>query len=201
MNRVVIFDVGNVLIGWDVHRLYRRYLPDDAAIAAFLEEVDFFAWNLEQDRGRPFAEGVADLIARHPHRAALIRAYDTDWMHSITGPVAGTVALRRRLIEAGVPLYGLTNFSAEKWAPTRERFEFLRTGFEDVVVSGVEGLVKPDPAIYRLLMARNGLDPEDCVFIDDSPVNVDGARAVGMQAIRFTDPGALERALREYGCL
>lgn len=201
MSRVVIFDVGNVLIDWDVYRLYRRHLSDDAAIEAFLEEVDFFSWNLEQDRGRPFAVAVAELVARHPHRADLIRAYDTDWMRSISGPIEGTVALRRRLIEAGVPIYGLTNFSAEKWALTLDRFAFLRTGFEDVVVSGAEGIVKPDPAIYQVLMERNGLVPEDCLFIDDSPANVAGAQAVGMEAIRFTDPAALEQALADRGYL
>ena len=195
MSRAVIFDVGNVLIEWDVRHLYRRFLPDETAIDEFLDEVGFFAWNLDLDRGLPYAQGVADLSARFPHRADLIRAFDMHWMEAVPGLIDGTVALHAQLQRAHIPLYGLTNFSAEKWALSCDRFAILRNGFLDVVVSGQEGVVKPDPEIYRILLERNGLSAENCLFIDDSAVNVAGAVDAGMDAVRFSSPEDLAREL------
>ena len=195
----VVFDVGNVLLRWDVFALYRTLLPDDAAIRAFLEEVDFFAWNLELDRGADFDVAVPALSAQFPHRAALIAAYRARWNDSVTGEIAGSVAILRALRRAGVPVYAITNFSGEKWREAQARFDFLREAFIDVVVSADEGLIKPDARIYERLLTRNGLKAADCVFIDDSPHNVAGAKAVGMDAVLFTDPATLERDLRARG--
>lgn len=197
----IVFDVGNVLIRWDATLIFRDAFETRDEIDAFLEEIDFHAWNLEQDRGRSYAEGVAEASARHPQHAERIARLDTDWQRSVPGAIEGAVAILERLKAAAAPLYAITNFSAEKWAESRERFDFLATSFRDVVVSAHERLLKPDPAIYRVLLSRNGLEPADCVFIDDSEKNVAGARAVGMDAIRFTDPDALAGALKERGLL
>lgn len=194
----LVFDVGNVLIEWNARGLFRKLLPDEAAIDRFFEEVDFSGWNLEQDRGRSFADGVAHIEARHPHHAKLARAYDTRWQEAVPGVIEGAIALLEKLREQGVPLYAITNFSAEKWAGSVVRFPFLGQ-FRDVVVSAHEKLVKPDPAIYQVLLARNGLLAGQCVFIDDSEANVAGARAVGMQALHFTGAEALAGDLRALG--
>lgn len=194
----VIFDVGNVLIHWDARRVYRGLLPDEAAIDAFFAEVGFAAWNLEQDRGRTWADGVAALGAAFPHRAELIRAFDTRWQDSVPGAIDGTVALLQALGAAGVPCYALTNFSTEKWAESTARFPFL-AGFRDAVVSGHEGVVKPDPRIFEICLTRNGLDAAACVFVDDSAANVHAARGVGLDAVRFTDPATLATDLRARG--
>lgn len=198
MARIAVFDVGNVLIRWDPRVPYRSLLPDDAAIDAFFEEIGFFAWNLDNDRGRSWDQAVAELSARFPHRAALIAAAHHGWMETVLGPIEGSVAILRRLKAAGVPLYAITNFS-EKWAEAQARFDFLRDSFLDVVVSAEERMVKPDPRLYEVLLRRNGLKAEDCVFIDDSLPNVEGARAVGMRGIHFQNPEALERDLRALG--
>ena len=194
----VVFDIGNVLIEWDPRHLYRRLLPDEAACDRFLAEVCTAAWNIEQDRGRPWAEAIAERIALFPDQAALIRAYSERWHEMVPGEVPGTAALLERLREAGVPLYAITNFSSEKFAEAQARFPVL-TRFRDVVVSGAVGLLKPDPAIYRLLLARNGLDAADCLFIDDSEKNVRAAEALGMQAHHFRDAAGLQAALRAAG--
>jgi 2-haloacid dehalogenase len=201
MARAVIFDIGNVLLRWDARLLYRGLLDDEAAIDAFFAEVDFLAWNLEFDRGVDWEEGVAALSARHPHRAALIRAFHERWHETLPGVIEGTVAVARELADAGVPLYAITNFSGAKWAETVPRFPFLGTVFRDAVVSGHEGLVKPDPAIYRRCLERNGLRAADCIFIDDSPPNVAAAAALGIDAIRFTTPAALRHGLARRGLL
>lgn len=193
----VVFDIGNVLLDWDARRVYRPLGMSDDEIEAFFERVDFGAWNLEQDRGRPFAEGVESLAKQFPKDRSLIERYHTHWIDSISGPIQGTVEILQSLIDQKVPVHAITNFSAEKFSGERERFAFLNQ-FGVTVVSGEERVIKPDPAIYHLLLERAGLPAERTVFIDDSAKNVDGARAVGMHAIHFTTPSDLREALRGF---
>ena len=194
----VVFDIGNVLIEWNPRNLYRKLIPDEARMEWFLAEVCTDAWNLEQDRGRSWAEAVAERIALFPAHADLIRAYNEQWHAMVPGPIPGSVELLMELHAAGVPLYAITNFSTEKLAEARERFPFL-TIFRDTVVSGDERVLKPDPAIYRLLLGRNGIVPETAVFIDDSERNVAGAKATGMAALHFRDAATLRSELRDLG--
>lgn len=194
----VVFDIGNVLIRWDPARLYARFFPDAERRDWFLREIVSHAWNLEFDRGRSFAEGIADNVARHPQWAREIRAWDEHWHDMVPGPIDGTVAILEALREAGVPTYAVTNFSAEKFAECLERFPFLN-GFVDVVVSAHEKLVKPDPAIYRVLLDRNRLDPATCLFVDDLADNVLAARTVGMAAVQFTSPERFAADLAAHG--
>lgn len=201
MTRAVIFDIGNVLLRWDPRLLYRQLLADDAAIDAFFAEVGFDAWNLEFDRGTAWDAGVAAHSDRHPHRAELLRAFHERWHETVPGLIDETVAIVAALAAEGVPLYAITNFSADKWDESVVRYPVLGRSFHDVVVSGRERLLKPDPAIYTLCLRRNGLEAADCVFVDDSPKNVAGAAAVGIDAILFTDPPALRAALGRRGLL
>ena len=195
----MIFDVGNVLIRWDPRLLYRQLLPDDAAIDAFFDEIGFIEWNLGFDRGIDWEDGVAALTARHPHRAPLIAAFHERWQETVPGEIDGAPALLADLVAAGVPLYAITNFSGPKWAETQGRFPFLSSTFRDVAVSAHEGVVKPDPEIFHRLLDRNRLDPARCVFVDDSPANVAGAAAVGLDAVLFTATADLRAALGQRG--
>jgi 2-haloacid dehalogenase len=190
-----------VLIRWDARLVFGDYLPDEDAVEAFMEEIDFHAWNLDFDRGRDWAEGVADLVGRHPRHEAAIRAFDSRWHETLPGEVEGARALLDALKAAGVPLYAITNFSGRRWAETLPRYPWLARAFRDVVVSGHEGIVKPDPAIFRRCLDRNGLAAEHCVFVDDSAANVAAAAALGIDAIRFTDAAALRAALVSRGLL
>lgn len=193
-----VFDIGNVLIRWDPRNLFRRLIPDEEEMERFLAEVCTDDWNLEQDRGRSWAEAVAERVALHPDKADLIRAYDTGWHEMVPGSVEGTADVLLELEAAGVPLYAITNFSAEKYVEAVARFPIL-SRFRDTVVSAHEGLLKPDPAIYRRLFERTGIDPATAVFIDDSAKNVAGAEAVGMRAIRFVDAADLRARLLALG--
>lgn len=194
----VVFDIGNVLIRWDPDRLYARLFPDAAERRWFLSEICSPDWNLEMDRGLPFAEGIAARVARHPEWAREIRAWDECWHEMVPGAIEGSVAILEHLRKKGVPTFSITNFSAEKYAECLERFPFLG-GFRDTVVSAHERLVKPDPAIYRVLVERNRLDPATCLFVDDVPENVLGARAVGMKAVQFTSPERFAADLLAHG--
>ncbi|TPG20477.1 HAD family phosphatase [Sphingomonas koreensis] len=197
--RAVVFDVGRVLFDWDPRFLYERLIDDDQALDAFLRDVVTTDWHFQHDAGRPFAETSAELIALYPEHAALIGLWGPRFNDSIGDPVPGMHALVAELDAAGMPLYAITNFSGEFWPPFRDREAALFDRFRDVVVSGDEKLVKPDAAIYRLALARFGLEPHEAVFIDDNADNVAGAQAVGMAAIHFTDERALRRELVALG--
>jgi 2-haloacid dehalogenase len=192
--KAVVFDLGGVLIDWDPRYLYRKLLDDEAAVEEFLATVCTPEWNAEQDRGRPFAEGVAELVERHPVHAAAITAYHERWPEMLGGAVGGTVEVLAELRAAGVPVYALTNWSAETFGVARERFEFLEW-FDGVLVSGEERMIKPDPAIFRLLLDRFGLDPGATFYVDDSEPNVEAAGRLGFDAVRFRTPAQLRRDL------
>ncbi len=198
--RAVLFDIGNVIVRWDPRTLYSKIFHDPAERDRFLAEVCTLAWHIEHDRGRPMAEGVAEKIAQFPEHAEAIAAWQDRWPEMFDGPIPETVQAIEDLHARGVPLYGLTNMSSETFAGTiamSPAFGRLR----DIVVSGDEGVIKPDPRIYAIACARAGLAPSDFLFIDDSQANVDGARAVGMDAHLFDDPAALRPALQARGLL
>jgi 2-haloacid dehalogenase len=196
----IVFDLGNVLLRWDPRFLFTQYFDDEAQMEWFLAHVCNHEWNLEQDRGRSFAEAVKHATAQHPDHAEAIAAYDERWHETLPHAIDGTVAIFEELRQGGAPLYAITNWNGEKFRETKIRFPFLNH-FHDIIVSGDEKLIKPDPAIYRLLLERNGLSAAECLFIDDSLNNVKGAEAVGMKAHHFTSPENLRTALVGLGLL
>ena len=196
----VIFDLGMVLISWDPRHVYRKIFNDDAKMEWFLENICTGAWNLEQDRGRSFADAVKLLSETHPDYASEIAAYDEQWHHMVPGAISGCVDILETLHKNGTPLYAITNWNQDKFRETRLRFPFLNL-FRDIVVSGDEKLIKPDPAIYELSLKRNKLKAAECLFIDDSLKNVKGAEAVGMKAHHFTTPEKLKAELKSLKLL
>ncbi|RUL78431.1 HAD family hydrolase [Dyella choica] len=196
----VIFDLGNVLIGWDPRRLYRQLIEDEARMEWFLREVCSSEWNEQQDRGRPWAEGTAQLRAQFPEHAELIDAYHLRWQETLLGPIEGSVALLAELKASGVRLLALTNWSQETFPVARQLYPFLQW-FEGIVVSGEERLVKPDPRIYQCLMQRYTVDPACALYIDDSQRNVVAAEALGLHGWWFRDPASLRERLMQLGLL
>lgn len=199
--KAVIFDVGNVLYGWDPESFLARQLPEDDARLRFIEDVDLWGWHDTLDAGRPFDEAAAELSEKFPDYAALISAWGERFGETISDPVPGVHAIVEELDGRGVPLFAITNFSAEFWPPFREREDAFFGRFRDIVVSGEVKLLKPDPAIYYLALDRFGLKPADALFVDDRKINVEGAQAVGMRAHLFTDAGKLRRRLDAEGLL
>lgn len=199
---IVIFDLGGVLVDWNPRHLYRQlFAGDDAAMETFLATVCTPAWNLCQDGGRSFAEAASLLKALHPPElAGLIDAYGERFQEMIAGPIPGTLDILAELRRRGTPLYALSNWSAETYPPAFARFDFLRW-FEGIVISGEEGIVKPDPRLYRILLERFAIDPRRAVYIDDNPVNAGAASALGMHGIHFTDPEGLRGELERFELL
>jgi 2-haloacid dehalogenase len=194
----VVFDVGNVLIRWDPFQVYREMIPDDEKRAWFLQNVCTAAWNLEQDRGRSWEEGVALLVASHPEWESQIRAYDERWHEAVPGLIEDSVSVLEEMKGRGDKVYAITNFSREKWAECLIRFPFLQS-FDGVVVSAHERVIKPDPAIFRILLERYDLAAADCIFVDDSARNIETARQLGMKGVHFVEPIDLRAELSRHG--
>lgn len=187
-----IFDFGGVIIDWDPRYLYRKLFDGDPdAMERFLQEVDFYHWNARQDEGRPFAEGVAELCAKFPQYCDLIQAYDRRWDESIAGPYPKSVAILHSLRERGYPLYGLSNWSVEKFLLVRHKYEMF-DWFEAILLSGEVKLTKPDPRIFRIMLDRIGREASECVLVDDSIGNIEAARQLGFRTIHFQSPEQLQ---------
>lgn len=194
----VVFDLGNVLIPFNPRWLFAKLMPDDASIERFFEETGFDAWNIEMDAGRRFADGIAAHSLRFPHYRPLFEAFFERWHETVGEPIAESVELLHALRKQAVRTYALTNFSAETYPLAVARFPFL-SDFDGTVVSGREGLVKPDPAIYELLLRRYSITASRAVFIDDRLENVESARRLGFHGIHFVDPALLRPTLRALG--
>lgn len=197
---VPVFDIGNVLIRWDVRALAEKLFDEAHETDHFMQNVWSPDWNLEQDKGRSWDEAVAVLSAEHPDYAEQIAALHTRWIETVPGSIDGTVKILKYLKNRGDKVYAITNFCAEKLKITQEHYDFL-TLFDGMVVSGAERMIKPDAAIYRLFLDRYGLDAEQVFFTDDSPANVEGAREIGINAVLFTSPEQLQEDMKAHGLL
>lgn len=200
IRRCVIFDVGRVLFDWDLRHLFAKLINDRDELEWFVTNVVTPEWHFQHDAGRPLADMLPERKAEFPEHAALIDAYAAHFNETIPGPVPGSLELVERLDAAGVPLFAITNFGHEFWEvfrPTQPVFD----RFRDIIVSGTERLMKPDPAIFRLAIDRFGIDPAGALFIDDVAKNVAGAESVGIAGHVFVDATTLERELVARGCL
>ena len=197
----VIFDVGNVLYGWDPDSFLVRQIADDNARLRFIEDVGLWEWHDSLDGGRPYDEAAAELSEKFPEYAHLIAAWGARFGETISDPIPGVHEIVEALDGEGVPLFAITNFSADFWPPFHDKERAFFTRFRDIVVSGEVKLLKPDPAIYFLALDRFGLKPSEALFIDDRAINVEGARAVGMRAHLFTSAEDLRNRLQAEGLL
>lgn len=194
----VVFDIGKVLVEWDLRLIYRDLIPDPAERDWFVQNVVTPEWHFQHDAGRPLAEIVPERIALFPQHEVLIRRYASHFCDSVPGPVPGTAELVEALSARGVPLFAITNFGAEFWPDFAPRFPVLQH-FRDIVISGVEQIAKPDPAIYALAEARFGLPGSAMLFVDDNAHNVAAARDCGWHAHHFHNAAGLETELVRRG--
>ncbi|HSG45833.1 MAG TPA: HAD family phosphatase [Anaerolineales bacterium] len=199
--KAIIFDFGNVLIEWNPRNVYRDYfLNDPEGMEHFLEEVDFMGWNAQQDKGRTFKEGVISLSVQFPQHTHLIQAYHDRWKDSIGHAHWGTVDILKQLQEKGYLLYGLSNWSAETFPYAREKYDFFDL-FDDMVISGEVGHVKPEPEIFHILLDKIKRPANECLFIDDSQPNTDRARRLGFETIHYLSTEQLAGELKSMRLL
>ncbi|MFL5860141.1 MAG: HAD family hydrolase [Solirubrobacteraceae bacterium] len=196
----LIFDIGGVLLDWNPRYLYRKLIDHEEAMERFLAEVCTMEWHEANDRGVPFEVTCGQLADAHPEDAELIWAWGRRTEEMVGGPIEGTVEILRELRGRGLRLYALTNMEAHTYPQRRERYEFLRW-FDGTVVSSAEGIIKPDPRIFRRLLERYELEAASTMMIDDSERNIEAARALGMPTVLFKTPEGLRGALEEVGVL
>ena len=194
----IVFDIGKVLTQYDPHLGLQDAIPDRHQRDWFFANVCTHEWNIEQDRGRSWRDAEALLIDQFPDEAAKIRAFRQNWQKMVPGPIEGTVAIMRSLIEADRDVTLLTNFASDTFREALVLFPFLNEP-RGVTVSGDVGQIKPDVAIYEMHHGAFGLNPSRTIFIDDVAENVEGARKAGWHAVRFIDPEILKSDLEGFG--
>lgn len=185
---------------WDIRFLYEKIIDDADELDWFLTNVVTPEWHFQHDAGRAFAETSAELIAEYPEQESRIALFQHRFNETNPGEIEGITPLIGRLSEAGVPLFGLSNFSAEFWPPFRAGktvFDY----FEDILISGEERMVKPDPDIYRLALQRFDRAANQCLFIDDRRENIEGCESVGIRGHLFQNASLLETDLSNLGLL
>ncbi len=181
----MVFDVGNVLIRWDPRNVYRLMGFDDAATKAVMAETRLPEINHRQlDAGAPFGETIARLAEEFPHHSEFILAFDARWTQMLDGAIEPSVSAFDMLKKNGFPVHAISNFNREKFDIARGMFPFL-DNFDELVVSGDVGMVKPDEEIFQLLIERSKLEPGRTVFIDDSADNIATASLMGFETILF----------------
>lgn len=196
----IIFDLGGVLVDWNPDYVFLdEFGGDRKKMQRFYDEVCTFDWNENQDAGYPLAQATEDRVALFPEQEAMIRMYYGRWEEMLGGPIAGTVALLKKLVDhPDYRVVALTNWSAETFPIALARFDFLHW-FEGIVVSGTERTRKPFPEIYQTTLQRFGLEAPASLFIDDNARNVAAAAALGIQTIQFKNPDQLNADLRTKG--
>ncbi len=195
MIRNIIFDFGGVLVRWDPHNLYDPYFRDPDKTAYFLDNICPYNWNETVDAGRPTAEATAERLALYPEWEKEIRMYFGQWIKMMDGQVPEMEDLLKELKVRGYSLFGLTNWSAETFPQIRDSYPIFSL-LDGIVVSGEEHVKKPSPEIYRILLSRYRLKPEESIFIDDNPANVAAGEAEGIRGLVFTSAEQLRMDLR-----
>lgn len=196
----VIFDLGNVLIEWDRRNLYSKLIDDADELDHFLDTVMTLEVNAQLDRGTPLGEVVRPVAERNPKYRELIEVFAERWIETLGDVITGSVDILLELASREVPLFALSNWGRDTFALIESDYEFFQA-FDAMVISGQEGVVKPDPEIFEILCERHGLTPQRSVFIDDSPVNVEAALALGFDALLFESPALLRSQLVERNLL
>ena len=196
----VVFDIGNVLLRWDPRNLYAGVFADEAERERFLSTALDVAFILQTDIAPSFAELIEQRAAAFPHYARELRLFDARWMETLGGAIEDNVALLQRLKAGGARVHALSNFAHEKFALACAEFPFL-TEFDVAVISGRERVAKPDRRIFEILVERVGKAPSELLFVDDSPKNVDAARAFGIETLHYTPGLDLAREFAARGLI
>lgn len=191
----IIFDLGNVLVQWSPANLYRKIFKDEAEVNQFLNNVCTMDWHTQQDAGRSPEEGTEALVKEHPDWAHPIRAFYARWKEMFAGPIEGSIQILKELKERGYKVYALSNWNAELYNRTIDDFTFLNW-FDGKIISGEVKMKKPDEEIYRLLLQKFAVNPQNALFVDDNEKNVETAQKLGLHVHHFTTPEALRKELK-----
>lgn len=195
----IVFDFGGVVMDWDPRYLYKDYFNDDEKMEWFLSNITTSEWNAEQDRGRPLQEATDWLITQYPDWEKEIKLFYGSWTTMLKGEIPQHVAVLRALANTSYELYGLTNWSQETIHHAYDNYDFFKLFEGKIVVSGDEKLIKPDPAIWKVLLNRYDLKAEESVFIDDNIKNIEVAHSLGFKTVHLLEDTDLRTELEKLG--
>ena len=195
----IIFDFGGVVMDWNPRYFFKDYFNDDEKMEFFLKNIATDEWNAEQDRGRTLAEGTEIQVAKFPQWEKELRAYYDNWTTMLRSDIPKNVEVLRKLEHSNYELFGLTNWSAETFPYALENYDFFKIFGGNIVVSGTEKLIKPDPKIWEVLLERYHIKADESVFIDDNATNIEVAKALGFITVHITPETDLEKELKDLG--
>ncbi len=195
----IVFDFGGVVMDWDPRYLYKDYFNDDEKMEWFLSNITTSEWNAEQDRGRPLQEATDWLITQYPDWEKEIKLFYGSWTTMLKGEIPQHVTVLRALANTSYELYGLTNWSQETIHHAYDNYDFFKLFEGKIVVSGDEKLIKPDPAIWKVLLNRYDLKAEESVFIDDNIKNIEVAHSLGFKTVHLLEDTDLRTELEKLG--
>ena len=194
MTKNIIFDFGNVLVQWHPEVVYGEFFGDEVKAWWFLRHVADMDFRQRIDAGESMEDCIREKQAQYPEYEQAVELYRSKWREMLTDEVPGMREVISELRARNYEIFGLTNWSMETFPEARAHFGILQM-IDRYVVSGAEGLVKPDPRLFQVLLDRYGLKAEECTFVDDNPDNVAAAKGMGMQGILFTNAETLRKEL------
>ncbi|MBN8622227.1 MAG: HAD family phosphatase [Flavobacteriales bacterium] len=195
----IIFDFGGVVMDWNPRYFFKDYFNDDEKMEFFLKNIATDEWNAEQDRGRTLAEGTEIQVAKFPQWEKELRAYYDNWTTMLRSDIPKNVEVLRKLEHTDYELFGLTNWSAETFPYALENYDFFKIFGGNIVVSGTEKVIKPNPKIWEVLLERYHIKADESVFIDDNAKNIEVAKALGFITVHITPETDLEKELKDLG--
>ena len=195
MIRNIVFDFGGLLVDWNPRYFYRNIFETEEEMEYFLTNVCTPEWNTLTDAEMTFAEAIEMLVPKFPQYEREIRLYFEGWLEMLHAEIPESITFKALMRAEGYRLYGLTNWSAETMPLAKTKFTFMQ-GLDGMIVSGEEGIKKPDPKIFQLLLDRFNLRPEETVFFDDHIENIIAAREMGIHGILFKNAEQAEQDLK-----
>lgn len=199
--KAVLWDYGNVLVGWSPRHFYSQVISDKTRLEFFLDTVCPMSWHMLHDEGRPTSETIPLRQSQFPEFAAEIAMWQTHFANMITGPIYENIEIVKQLRANSIDQFVLTNMPSEFVEICFAPFG-LREYFKDIIVSGDEKLAKPNADIFHLTLRRmNIASPAEVLFIDDSEINIEAAKSLGFQThlFRQKQSGALIDTIRGAG--
>lgn len=193
----VIFDLGGVVLEWNPDRILAAYYSDPEVRALMKKQMFQHPDWLDLDRGTLHESTVLERASERTGRPlAEVQGLFQAVRESLhTKP--DTVALLEKLYVRDVPLYCLSNISADIFEYLRERHSFWHV-FKGIVISGAIQMLKPEPEIFQHLLALYGLEARETAFVDDNAPNVEAARTLGIHAVWFKNAEQCESELEAF---
>jgi len=199
MIKNIIFDLGKVLISNDPSEYLRKYGYDEEKYQALLDAIwtDSLWGDMDIAKYESFKDIIEIYVEKHKElESELRRFFAEDWMELYVA-YDDTVKFYNEVYEQGYDIYLLTNFSKDGYEYISNKFDFFKKA-KGAVVSSHLKIAKPDIRIYQYLLETYNLNPDECIFIDDSVANINAANELGIHGIVYTDIEDLRKEFNKY---